>query len=190
MLLESNSKLPFQLSARRAESKDPAAFTSDDCRRTKPSLSVAATPPSLGWRHNFDAYRLQKCDLGPSTRLSRLCLEKAGLPFASLRMTELFASRHFPPRNVQKMKGAAPKGGAADRPKRAGLPLKRGVPGERSKKIKKIVDDLTAILNLATYECRCQPLLRCAVMAAGLTNRQSRLLSWRKRLAESLNQGD
>jgi hypothetical protein len=49
------------------------------------------------------------------------------------------------------------------------------VPLERSKKIKKIIDDLVAILNLATTSADASR-YRCTVMAAGLTNRQSRLL--------------
>jgi hypothetical protein len=47
------------------------------------------------------------------------------------------------------MKEAASGEGAVGGVKRGGSPLKIGAPGERSKKIKKIVDDLPAILNLA-----------------------------------------
>jgi hypothetical protein len=67
------------------------------------------------------------------------------------------------------------KGGVAGSLKRAGSPLRIGVPLERSKKIKKIIDDLVAILNLATTSADASR-YRCTVMAAGLTNRQSRLL--------------
>jgi hypothetical protein len=49
----------------------------------------------------------------------------------------------------KKMRKAPFRGGVAGSLKRAGSPLKIGVPSERSKKMKKIVDDLAAILNLA-----------------------------------------
>jgi hypothetical protein len=49
------------------------------------------------------------------------------------------------------------------------------MPRERSKKIKKIIDDLAAILNLTQTSADASRYM-CTVKAAGLTNRQSRLL--------------
>jgi hypothetical protein len=74
----------------------------------------------------------------------------------------------------KKEKGAAWRG-CLIASQKADLPLKRGVPGERSKKIKKIIDDLAAILSLTKTSADASR-YRCTVMAAGLTNRQSRLL--------------
>ena len=82
---------------------------------------------------------------------------------------------HFLPGNVQKNPKSLLKWGVSGRPKRVDLPLIKGVPWERSKKIKKIIDDLVAILSVNQTSADASR-YRCTVKAAGLTNRQSRLL--------------
>ncbi len=98
----------------------------------------------------------------------------------------LHLNRHGGQEGVQKNKEADPGEGRPRGGRKVILPLKNGVFRERSKRIKKIIDDLAAIFSVTQTSADASR-YRCTVKAAGLTNRQSRLLSWRKRLAESLN---
>ena len=97
---------------------------------------------------------------------------------------------HFVPENVQKNKRSRSEGALSDSPKRAGSPLKIEVPRERSKKIKKFIDDLSMILSLAKTSADASRYLKCG--KGGWPHEPTKPVAFNgeKRLAESLNQGD
>ena len=82
---------------------------------------------------------------------------------------------HFPPENVREINGDAGKGPYCRAGKGVNLPLKKEVLRECSKKVKKNIDDFVAFLSLAKTSADASR-YSGAVKAAGLTNRQSRLL--------------
>ena len=98
--------------------------------------------------------------------------------------------RHRGASDVQKIKrGPRPRGGRHGVPG-AALPLKNRPARERSKRIKKIIDDSVAFFSVTETSADASR-YRCTVKAAGLTNRQSRLLHKEEQLAESeKNQGE
>jgi hypothetical protein len=90
-------------------------------------------------------------------------------------MNELTRSSTLSCEKCSKKEKEAFEAGVVRQAPRVDLPLRKRAPWERSKKIKKIVDDLATILNLTQTSADASR-YRCTVKAAGLTNRQSWLL--------------